>query len=107
MTNPIAKDRHRLRVFEGRVVSDAMAKTIVVQVDRTKIHPKYQKRYRTSKRFKVHDEADAYHVGDLVRFVETRPLSRDKRWRVVAKLGASAPPSTGAEIEPDVDPRAV
>ncbi len=73
------------RIFEGRVVSDAMAKTIIVRVERTKLHPKYQKRYRTSRRFKVHDEQNSCHVGDWVRFVETRPLSKDKRWILLEK----------------------
>jgi len=74
------------RVFEGLVVSDKMAKTIVVQIDRMKTHPKYNKQYRQSRKYKVHDEKGEYKVGDVVRFVETRPLSKDKRWRVVGKV---------------------
>jgi small subunit ribosomal protein S17 len=73
------------RNFEGIVVSDSMAKTIVVRVDRTVVHPKYGKRYVRSQKFKVHDENKQYKIGDLVTFVECRPLSRDKRWRVVGK----------------------
>lgn len=70
------------RTFQGTVVSDTMDKTIVVRVDRTTIHPKYKKRYTVSKKFKVHDEKNQYHVGDTVLFFETRPLSRTKRWCV-------------------------
>lgn len=74
------------RTFRGTVVSDKMTKTIVVRVDRTKVHPKYGRRYKVSERYKVHDETNAYHVGDEVTFVECRPLSKDKRWRVVGKV---------------------
>ncbi len=71
------------RRFEGVVVSDAMAKTIVVRIDRVKLHPKYQKQYKVSRRFKVHDEEKKYHIGDKVVFEECKPISKDKRWRVV------------------------
>lgn len=71
------------RTFTGVVVSDKMAKTIVVKVDTVKIHPRYLKRYKVSKKYKVHDEKNQYKVGDKVSFVECRPLSKDKRWRVV------------------------
>lgn len=71
------------RRFTGIVLSDKMAKTIVVRVDRTVVHEKYGKRYSRSQRFKVHDEKNAFHEGDKVTFVECRPLSRDKRWRVI------------------------
>ena len=70
------------RTFKGVVVSDKMQKTIVVHVDRMKSHPKYKKRYTTSKRYLVHDEKGTHHVGDTVEFFETRPLSRHKRWSV-------------------------
>ncbi len=71
------------RTFIGVVVSDKSDKTIVVKVDSVKKHPKYQKRYTVSRKYKVHDEKNEYHVGDKVSFVECRPLSKDKRWRVV------------------------
>jgi small subunit ribosomal protein S17 len=71
------------RIFTGVVVSDKMDKTIVVLVTRTKVHKKYKKRYLVSKKYKVHDEKNAYHTGDRVRFIESRPLSRHKRWRVI------------------------
>ncbi len=77
------------RSFRGVVVSDKMAKTIVVRVDRTVMHPKYRKRYIVSRRYKVHDEKGEAHVGDQVVFEECRPLSRDKRWRLVKKLEAT------------------
>ena len=78
------------RHFEGIVISDKMAKTIVVRVDRTVVHPKYGKRYVRSEKYKVHDEKKQYKVGDLVSFMECRPLSRDKRWRVLEKSNAKA-----------------
>ena len=74
---------HSQRSFQGVVVSDTMDKTIVVRVDRTRIHPKYRKRYAVSRRYQVHDEQNSYKVGDKVVFVECRPLSKNKRWRVV------------------------
>lgn len=74
------------RTYRGVVVSDRMDKTVVVRVDRMKQHPKYHKYYVVSKRFKVHDEQNAYHVGDAVEFMECRPISRDKRWRVLRKI---------------------
>lgn len=76
------------RTFQGVVVSDKMEKTVVVLVDRLKVHPKYGKQYTSSKRFKVHDEKGECKVGDVVRFEETRPLSKDKRWRIVGKVNA-------------------
>jgi small subunit ribosomal protein S17 len=72
--------------FKGVVVGDKMAKTITVKVERTKIHPKYKKRYTISRKYKVHDEQNQFKVGDAVEFIECRPLSKDKRWRVVNKV---------------------
>jgi len=71
------------RTLEGVVASDKMDKTIVVVVENVKIHPKYKKRYTVTKRYKVHDEKNQYKEGDKVRFMECRPLSKDKRWRVL------------------------
>lgn len=71
------------RRMTGTVVSDAMNKTVVVSVERTVVHPKYQKRYVVSKKYKAHDEGNEYHVGDTVIIEESRPYSRTKRWRVV------------------------
>jgi len=69
--------------FNGTVLSDKMDKTIVVKVDSVKIHPKYKKRYTISKKYKVHDEKNKFKVDDKVIFIECRPLSKDKRWRVI------------------------
>jgi len=73
------------RKFKGTVVSDKMQKTIVVRVDSFKMHPQLKKRYRVSKKYKVHDEKSQYKMGEIVEFVECRPLSKNKRWRVVYK----------------------
>ena len=73
------------RRLKGVVVSDKMDKTVVVEVMRLKKHPKYIKYHKSSKRFKAHDEENEYKSGDKVVIEETRPLSRDKRWRVVEK----------------------
>ncbi len=73
----------KVRTLRGIVVSDAMDKTIVVRVDRTKTHRLYGKRYTVSKRFKVHDEKNQYRTGDKVAFIECRPFSKEKRWRVL------------------------
>lgn len=73
---------HNKRTFEGVVVSDKMDKTIVVKVESKKTHPKYLKQYLVSKKFKVHDELNTAKTGDKVSFVETRPLSKEKRWRL-------------------------
>jgi len=71
------------RRFTGVVVSDKSDKTILVKVETVKKHPKYQKRYTVSKKYKVHDEKNQYKIGDKVSFIECRPLSKDKRWRVI------------------------
>jgi small subunit ribosomal protein S17 len=70
------------KVFQGRVVSDKMDKTIVVQVDGRMVHPLYKKYVNFSKKFKAHDENSEAHIGDTVRIVESRPISKDKRWRL-------------------------
>ncbi|MBI2552327.1 30S ribosomal protein S17 [Candidatus Uhrbacteria bacterium] len=74
------------RRLQGTIVSDKMQKTVVVKVERMKIHPKYKKRYRVSTKFKVHDEKGEYHAGDQVIIEETRPISKDKRWRVLTRI---------------------
>jgi small subunit ribosomal protein S17 len=70
----------------GEVVSDKMDKTVVVRVDRTRRHPLYGKVIRVSKRYKAHDEENQCRVGDIVRIMESRPLSKEKRWVVVEIL---------------------
>ena len=67
---------------EGVVVSDKMVKTRVVLIERVYRHPRYERVVRRSKRFKAHDEANTSKVGDRVLIEETRPLSKDKRWRI-------------------------
>ena len=67
---------------EGVVVSDAMQKTRVVKIDRVYRHPRYQRVIRMSKKLKAHDEGNQSHVGDRVIIEETRPLSKEKRWRI-------------------------
>jgi len=69
--------------FLGVVTSDKMGKTVVVSVDRVKQHPKYHKRYTVSKKYKVHDEKEQFKEGDKVTFIECRPISKDKKWRVI------------------------
>ncbi len=71
-----------IRAFVGEVVSHLMEKTAVVKVDILKMHPKYKKTYRVSKKFHVHDEKNEAKVGDTVKFVECRPLSKTKKWRL-------------------------
>jgi small subunit ribosomal protein S17 len=70
--------------FTGEVVSDKNDKTIVVLVSRVKIHPKYGKRYKVSSKYQVHDPKNTFKIGDSVSFVECRPLSKSKRWRVIS-----------------------
>jgi len=72
----------RKKVREGLVVSDKMDKTVVVAVEARKVHPLYKKAIKVITKYKAHDENNACKIGDRVRIVETRPLSKDKRWRV-------------------------
>ena len=76
-----ARNRRKMRV--GKVVSDRMDKTIVVSIERLVKHETYGRYVRRRTKFKVHDEKNECHIGDVVRFMETRPLSKDKRWRFV------------------------
>ena len=69
----------------GIVVGDKMAKTVVVKVEHLKEHPKYRRRFRVHERYKAHDEKGEYRVGDKVVIEETRPLSKEKRWKIVGK----------------------
>ena len=72
------------RVLQGVVVSDAMDKTVVVKVERRVMHPVYKKFIRRTKKYAAHDEANAHKVGDMVRIEECRPISKSKRWTVIA-----------------------
>jgi small subunit ribosomal protein S17 len=79
----VTNERGRRKVRTGVVVSDGMDKTVVVRIDRAFRHPLYGKTVRRSQKLAAHDEAHEAHVGDRVRVVETRPLSKTKRWRLV------------------------
>jgi small subunit ribosomal protein S17 len=78
-----ATERNRRKVRLGRVVSDRMDKTVVVAIERLVRHPEVGRYVRRRATFKVHDAKNECRVGDVIRFMETRPLSKDKRWRFV------------------------
>lgn len=73
------------RTLQGTIISDKMDKTRVVAVSRLKKHPRYKKYYRITQKFKAHDEKNEYKTGDKVVIEETRPLSKEKRWRIISK----------------------
>ena len=99
--NPIGGARPRRKVRIGIVVSNKMTKTIVVRVRQLVRHPKYNRVIKQASAFKVHDEQQSASIGDWVKIMETRPISKDKRWRVVEilKRASSAPPVPGSETE--------
>jgi small subunit ribosomal protein S17 len=74
------------KTLQAIVVSDKMQKTVVVEVERIKEHPKYRRKYKVHKRYKAHDQNQEYHVGDKVLIEETKPISKDKNWRVISKI---------------------
>lgn len=76
-------ERNQRKVYQGRVVSDKMDKTITVVVETKRNHPVYGKRINYSKKYKAHDENNTAKIGDIVRIMETRPLSKDKHFRLV------------------------
>lgn len=82
----MAEGKVKRREWVGRVLSNKMNKTVVVAVERSVIHPVYRKVLRRMTKFKAHDEQNVCRVGDQVRMVETRPISKDKHWRVVEVL---------------------
>ncbi|UHA71712.1 30S ribosomal protein S17 [Paenibacillus sp. 481] len=79
----MSEQRNARKVQVGKVVSDKMDKTIVVAVETYKKHDLYHKRIKYTKKFKAHDENNEAKIGDTVKIMETRPLSKDKRWRLV------------------------
>jgi small subunit ribosomal protein S17 len=83
MKNAAAVNRPSRKTRQGLVVSDKMDKTVVVAIERRVAHPVYGKMVTKTTRLKAHDEQNSAKVGDTVRIVETRPLSKDKRWRVL------------------------
>lgn len=82
-TDSETTERNARKTRVGMVVSDKMAKTVVVSIERRVQHPVYGKMVRRTKKLKAHDEQNEAKTGDTVRIMETRPLSKDKRWRVV------------------------
>lgn len=92
------------RVIQGTVVSNKMDKTIVVTVERRKKHPLYHKVMGVTERYKAHDDANECKLGDVVRIKECRPMSKDKRWRLIEVLSKGdvadvRPESIGQELE--------
>jgi len=75
-----------MRKLQGTIVSDKMDKTRVIAITRLKQHPRYRKYYKVTERFKAHDEKNEYKNGDKVVIEETRPMSKEKRWRVIKKI---------------------
>lgn len=82
----MAEATAKRREWVGRVISNKMNKTVVVAVERSVIHPMYRKILRRVTKLKAHDEQNACRIGDRVRMIETRPISKDKHWRVVEVL---------------------
>lgn len=80
------RDRNLRKVRYGKVISDKMDKTVVIAVEDKTQHPLYGKTVRRTKKYKAHDEENTCRIGDEVKIMETRPLSKDKRWRVVEVL---------------------
>jgi small subunit ribosomal protein S17 len=91
--------KERRKRLTGHVLSDKMDKTVVVQVERLSRHPRYGKVLRVRRKYKAHDEQNDCRIGDLVRIVESRPLSREKRWQVeeIVKRAEELP-----EVAPEV-----
>lgn len=90
--------------LEGRVISNKMAKTIVVEIHRSKEHPRYKKRINVTKNFKAHDEKNICQIGDLVLIENCRPLSKDKKWRLVKIVKAAVNENLKSD---DADPASV
>ncbi len=82
-TQERSEERSRRKTRVGKVVSDKMTKTVIVAVERRVSHPLYGKQVVRTSKYYAHDEQDSAHAGDTVRIMETRPLSKQKRWRVV------------------------
>ena len=79
------KEKNNTKGKTGIVVSDKMDKTVVVKIDRLKMHPIYRKKYKVSKKYKAHDEKNEFKIGDKVRIIEVKPISKEKKW-VVKKV---------------------
>ena len=98
---------HRRQRKQGRVTSDKMQKTIVVAVEELKRHRVYKRTYRYTPKFKAHDEYNEAHIGDIVVIEETRPLSREKRWKLVKILNQAVQTmpveEAVAQLQPELD----
>ncbi|AVK99620.1 30S ribosomal protein S17 [Pediococcus inopinatus] len=79
----MSEERNARKVYQGKVISDKMEKTITVEISTTKKHPVYGKRVKYSKKIKAHDENNEAKIGDVVKVMETRPLSATKRFRLI------------------------
>ena len=101
---PTAPAPHRRQQKIGRVVSDKMQKTIVVAVESLKRDRIYKRTYKYTDKFKAHDEENTARIGDMVRIEETRPLSKDKRWRLVEILQRAVQVKPVAEAVQELDP---
>jgi small subunit ribosomal protein S17 len=71
------------KIYIGKVISNKMDKTVVVAVTRLFQHPRYKKTVKRITKFKAHDEQNKYNIGDIVKIIETRPLSKEKRWKII------------------------
>ncbi len=85
----MSEERNARKVLVGKVVSDKMDKTVVIAVETYKKHNLYHKRIKSTKKFKAHDEENVAKIGDVVKVMETRPLSKDKRWRLIEVIEAA------------------
>lgn len=99
--NNMAKKR-----LKGAVVSDKMEKTVVVKVQRIKKHPKYLKRFAVHKKYKAHDEKEECKIGETVIIEECRPISKDKKWRIVETIPATGPSFASSSTKATEDKKA-
>ncbi len=83
MEEKAKEGRGNRKILTGRVVSNKMIKTVVIEITRRKLHPLYKKYITRTKKIKAHDEQNQCQVGDIVRVIESRPLSKEKRWRLL------------------------
>ena len=83
MDEKSTKKKSNRKVLTGSVVSDKMQKTVVIRITRRKLHPLYKKYVTKTKKIKAHDERNECSIGDIVRVIESRPLSKDKNWRLL------------------------
>ena len=86
METQIKTEKRNRKTLVGTVVSNKMEKTIVIRIERRKLHPLYKKYITRTKKIKAHDEGNLCQIGDLVKVIESRPLSKDKRWSLLEVL---------------------